>query len=182
MTAHAEIQLYLLRHAHAGDPMKWHGSDDVRPLSEKGRTQAERLGFFLAEAGFEPDAILSSPKTRALDTARLVATPLEIPIRVVDALAGPLDLELVERLLDASGDPVRPLLVGHDPDFSFLAAELLGTVHTPPPDRKKSDLVASIAKLFDDAAEGKLEDKKLAERVNAWSPSNFREEKGESER
>ena len=131
MTVHAEIQLYLLRHAHAGDPMKWHGPDDMRPLSEKGRTQAERLGFFLAEAGFEPDAILSSPKTRALDTARLVAAPLEIPIRVVDALAGPLDLELVERLLEASGDPVRPLLVGHDPDFSFLAAELLGFGELP---------------------------------------------------
>lgn len=131
MTVRVDTQLCLLRHAHAGDPMKWHGPDDVRPLSEKGRTQAERLGFFLAEAGFEPDAILSSPRTRALDTARLVATPLEIPIRVLDALAGPLDLELVEQLLHQAGDPVRPLLVGHDPDFSFLAAELLGIGELP---------------------------------------------------
>jgi Phosphohistidine phosphatase SixA len=120
------IQLHLLRHAHAGDPLKWTGADEVRPLSERGRCQAERLGLFLAETGFEPDVILSSPKLRALDTARLVATPLGLPTRVVDALAGPLDLDMLEELLVASGNPVRPLLVGHDPDFSVLAAELVG--------------------------------------------------------
>ncbi len=111
--------------------MKWTGPDDVRPLSEKGRGQAERLGLFLAETGFDPDAILSSPKTRALDTARLVATPLGLPIRVVDSLAGPLDLGALEELLAASGHPVRPLLVGHDPDFSVLAAELVGMADLP---------------------------------------------------
>ena len=84
-----EIQLHLLRHAHAGDPMKWSGPDDVRPLSEKGRLQAERLGLLLADAAFEPDAILSSPKLRALDTARLVATPLGMPVVVVEELGGP---------------------------------------------------------------------------------------------
>jgi phosphohistidine phosphatase SixA len=61
----------------------------------------------------------------------MVATPLEIPIRVLDALARPLDLDLMERLLHAAGDPVRPLLVGHDPDFSFIAAELLGIGELP---------------------------------------------------
>jgi phosphohistidine phosphatase len=124
--SHPSIQLHLLRHAHAGDPLKWTGPDEVRPLSERGRGQAERLGLFLAKAGFEPDAILSSPKVRALETARLVATPLRLPARVVDALAGPLDIDTLEELLDASGNPVRPLLVGHDPDFSVLAAELVG--------------------------------------------------------
>lgn len=131
MTASSEVQLHLLRHAHAGDPMKWHGPDDVRPLSEKGRLQAERLGLFLAEAGFEPDAIVSSPMARALETARLVATPLGLPVRVNDALAGPLEIEALEALLSASGDPRRPLLVGHDPDFSQLAADLTGLAELP---------------------------------------------------
>jgi phosphohistidine phosphatase len=129
--ANPSIQLHLLRHAHAGDPLKWGGPDDVRPLSEKGRGQAERLGLFLAEAGFEPDVILSSPKIRALDTARLVATPLGLPTRVEEALAGPLDIDMLEELLVASGNPVRPLLVGHDPDFSVLAAELVGVADLP---------------------------------------------------
>ena len=126
-----EIQLHLLRHAHAGDPMKWSGPDDVRPLSEKGRLQAERLGLLLADAAFEPDAIFSSPKLRALDTARLVATPLGMPIVVVEELGGPLDIESVEALLAGHGSPRRPLLVGHDPDFSELAAALIGVAELP---------------------------------------------------
>ena len=131
MTGRAEVQLHLLRHAHAGDPMKWGGPDDVRPLSEKGRLQAERLGLLLAEAEFDPDAIASSPKLRALDTARLVATPLGLPVRVVDALGGPLDVGALEALLVSLGNPSRPLLVGHDPDFSELAAELVGLAELP---------------------------------------------------
>ncbi len=131
MNARSEIQLYFLRHAHAGDPLKWSGPDDVRPLSERGRLQAERLGLFLAAAGFAPDAILSSPKTRALETARLVAAPLGLPVRVDDALGGALDIESLEALLTEAGDPARPVLVGHDPDFGELAALLVGVDDLP---------------------------------------------------
>ncbi len=131
MNARSEIQLHLLRHAHAGDPLKWSGPDDVRPLSERGRLQAERLGLFLAAAGFAPDAIVSSPKTRALETARLVAAPLGLPVRVDDVLAGGLDMASLEALLAGAGDPARPMLVGHDPDFGELAALLIGVAELP---------------------------------------------------
>lgn len=126
-----ELQLHLLRHAHAGDPMKWKGPDSQRPLSEKGQNQAIRMGLFLAEAGFEPDLIMSSPLVRALETARLVATPLGLPVVVSNGLAEPLDLDSLERLLIGAGNPRRPLLVGHDPDFSMLAAELAGVSELP---------------------------------------------------
>jgi phosphohistidine phosphatase len=131
MTATEDTQLYLLRHAHAGDPMKWAGPDAVRPLSEKGREQSERLGLFLARAGFRPDALLSSPKLRALETAQLVAAPLGVRVEVVDALGEPLDLAAIESLLRSAGNPRRPLLVGHDPDFSAIAAELAGVAELP---------------------------------------------------
>lgn len=126
-----ELQLHLLRHAHAGDPVKWTGPDSARPLSDKGQRQAVRMGLFLAEAGFLPDLIMSSPLVRALETARLVATPLGLPIVVTNSLAEPLDLESLERLLKGAGNPRRPLLVGHDPDFSMLAAELAGVAELP---------------------------------------------------
>ena len=131
MNSRVETQLCLLRHAHAGDPMKWRGPDEVRPLTEKGRQQCERLGLFLAAAGFRPDAILTSPKTRAAETARLVAAALHLDVRVVAELGEPLDLDSVDALLHAAGDPSRPLLVGHDPDFSMLAGELLGVSDLP---------------------------------------------------
>jgi phosphohistidine phosphatase len=134
----AATQLHLLRHAHAGDPVKSDASDAARPLTEKGRQQAERLGLFLARSGFRPDAILSSPKVRAVETARLVAAALGGRVAVIDDLGGPLDLALVERLLRTAGDPRSPLLVGHDPDFSALAADLVGIAELP---LKKAALV-----------------------------------------
>jgi ParB family chromosome partitioning protein len=57
-----------------------------------------------------------------------------------------------------------------------LITKLKGSVHAPAPERKKSDLVDALAKLFAEAAEGKLEDKELGDRVNCWLPSNLQEE------
>ena len=120
------IELYLLRHADAGDPLAWAGPDAERPLSAKGRRQAERLGRHLAALGFEPDAILTSPKVRATETAQIVAGLLDRPVRVDERLAGPLDPDTVEGILRDAGDPRRPVLVGHDPDFSELVSTLAG--------------------------------------------------------
>jgi len=61
--------------------------------------------------------------------------------------------------------------------LGHLITELKGPLHAPSPERKKSELVDSLVTLFTDAAEGKLEDKQLAERVNYWLPSNLREMK-----
>ena len=120
------VELYLLRHAHAGDPEAWTGKDDVRPLSPKGERQAERLGTFLARVRFRPDVILTSPKRRAAQTAEIVAGHLSLPVAVDDRLAGSLDASTVEAIALDAGDPVRLVLVGHDPDFTELVAALSG--------------------------------------------------------
>jgi phosphohistidine phosphatase len=125
------VEFHLLRHAHAGDPAKWRGSDDDRPLSSKGRAQAERLGAHLAATGFAPDAIVTSPKVRARETAELVAARLGCGYRIDDRLAEPLSPAIVERILSDAGDPVRPVLVGHDPDFSELLALLTDAGEIP---------------------------------------------------
>lgn len=61
--------------------------------------------------------------------------------------------------------------------LAHLIGELCGAVNRPAEDRKKSELILSLEKLFADAAEGKLADTKLAERVNGWLPSNLRQQK-----
>jgi phosphohistidine phosphatase SixA len=127
----ATIELHLLRHAHAGDPAKWRGDDDVRPLSAKGREQAERLGRLLADTAFATDAIISSPKARARQTAELVAARLGREVVIDDRLGRPLSPQTVEALIRDAGNPVRPVLVGHDPDFSELLALLVGTAELP---------------------------------------------------
>jgi phosphohistidine phosphatase len=127
------VELCVLRHAHAGDSTTWEEADELRPLSEKGRRQAERLGRLLAAAGFVPDAVLTSPLARARQTAEIVADLLGVGVRLEPRLGVMVDLPVLERILDDAGSPRRPLIVGHDPDFSELVSELVGA---PIPMRK----------------------------------------------
>jgi phosphohistidine phosphatase SixA len=123
--------LHLLRHAHAGDPEAWEGPDAARPLSDKGRDQAERLGAFLADIAFRTDAVITSPKLRAAQTAELVAGHLGVVVTQDDRLAGSLDPEALEAVLARADHPDRPVLVGHDPDFSELLSELCDAENAP---------------------------------------------------
>jgi phosphohistidine phosphatase len=118
--------LHLLRHADAGDPEAWEGPDADRPLSDKGRNQSKRLGDFLGGIKFAGEPFITSPKIRAAQTAELAARPLKAKIREDERLAGELTLETIEEVLSDAGDPERPVLVGHDPDFSELVAVLCG--------------------------------------------------------
>jgi phosphohistidine phosphatase len=120
------IELCLLRHAHAGDGATWVGDDEVRPLTEKGRRQSERLGRLLSAAGYLPDAVLASPLARARETAEIVADVIGIHARIEPRLGEPLDLATLDAILDDAGAPRRPIMVGHDPDFSELVSELIG--------------------------------------------------------
>jgi phosphohistidine phosphatase len=125
-----DLELYLLRHADAGDPDGWQGDDADRPLSEKGRHQAGSLGRFLAARGVSVDSILSSPKSRAMETAQLVADSVNATVTADDRLGERLDVDGLAGVIEDAG--VRRLLVvGHDPDFSDLCATLTGAAYLP---------------------------------------------------
>lgn len=117
------LRLHLLRHADATH-RDWTGPDAERPLTEKGRRQAERLGRHLASVGFTADAILSSPLVRARETAEIVASALGGEVRIEDRLASGVTPAAVEAIVADAGRPGRVVLVGHDPDFSELVQEL----------------------------------------------------------
>jgi phosphohistidine phosphatase len=121
------LELYLVRHSHAGNPARWDGADSARPLSERGRRQAERLGTMLEAVGFAPDAIISSPRARAMQTAEILAKALGVSVQVDERLADFVTLETLSAILADAGGKERPLVVGHDPDFSDLASQLIGT-------------------------------------------------------
>jgi phosphohistidine phosphatase len=127
----ATVQLHFLRHAHAGDPAKWQGPDDLRPLSAKGRRQAESLGRHLDGLGLSFDLLVSSPLVRARQTAELVAERLGLPVVIDGRLAGGLGVAEVEAILADHGHPGRPILVGHDPDLSELVTSLVGAAAIP---------------------------------------------------
>jgi phosphohistidine phosphatase len=131
MSKNDRVELYLIRHADAGNPEEWTRPDAERPLSPKGQRQAERTGRWLAAIKFEPDAILSSPKVRAAETAQAVADALGRTITTDERLAGPIDVRVLEAILADAGAPKRPVIVGHDPDFSELLAVLVGAPQLP---------------------------------------------------
>jgi phosphohistidine phosphatase len=121
------VQLLLLRHADAGDPGAWTGDDAERPLSGKGRRQARWVGKWLAGGSRRPDVVVTSPKVRAAETAAIATAEWDVWAVADERLASGFDLEAAAGILADHGAEVRRMmLVGHDPDFSEVASQLIG--------------------------------------------------------
>jgi phosphohistidine phosphatase len=120
--------IYIIRHAWAfehGDP-RW-PDDSQRPLEDDGAERFARVVKTLAERGFAPDAIATSPYVRCRQTAEIVAAHLPHSPNYVelDALTPGSDFEsLVEWTHQTNAESVA--WVGHAPDVSHLAAALIG--------------------------------------------------------
>ena len=124
------MQLYFLRHGSAVEPERWRGAEAERPLTDEGRAEMRRVARGLKWLGMAPDAILTSPYTRARETAEMVGAALRVAVTPVEALAPGCDLDgLAAALGTASGSglPDSVLLVGHEPDLSTLVGLLIGT-------------------------------------------------------
>jgi phosphohistidine phosphatase len=109
--------IWLLRHGDAEDGAE----DDARPLTTKGKRQAIDAGRALAVLEVKLDACVTSPKVRAVDTARLACGALGIEPQAENALkGGDFDPEQL------AADRGEVLLVGHEPDFSNAIARATG--------------------------------------------------------
>jgi phosphohistidine phosphatase len=116
--------LYLLRHAEAEVSAS---TDEARRLTAKGEHQAARVGKFCQRHGVRPALILSSPVTRALQTARIVARELpEAGLVEAPWAACGMGCEQACAELEACGSEGPVMLVGHQPDLGMLASFLLG--------------------------------------------------------
>jgi broad specificity phosphatase PhoE len=79
------VDVFLVRHAKAGSRHEWEGPDDIRPLSKKGRKQADRVAYLLGDRGVT--RILSSPSVRCVETVQPLAERLGVKVEETDALA-----------------------------------------------------------------------------------------------
>lgn len=123
----AEVTLYLVRHAHAGQRGTY-PDDRLRPLVPKGKRQAALLERFLAAQDTRFDQLFSSPLTRAARTAEALGERLRSGRRIhyLDSLAAGNYPALLTEVLERLGPDDRLLgLVGHEPYLSELAAWLL---------------------------------------------------------
>lgn len=119
--------ILLMRHAKA-EPGVPGQKDFDRPLAERGNLDSQRMGRALARLGDVPDAIVSSPATRAKQTAEGAARAMKfggamlLDRTLYDA---PGDAWLTAlRSLPASVDSA--LVVAHSPGIDEAAALLSG--------------------------------------------------------
>lgn len=117
-------QMWLLRHGEAEPAGS--GTDADRRLTARGEQESRSAGNGLAALGVQFTAVLSSPRVRARDTARLAAAALGVEPGVHEPLSGDFGAAEALDLLGGHGGDARVLLVGHEPDFGQVIRELTG--------------------------------------------------------
>lgn len=124
----ARRSITLIRHAKSS----WNDSsltDFERPLNNRGRKDAPRIGQYLANAGIDFDRVLCSEAARARETLRGLRTMLELDDH---------DIEYHEDLYLSSPATIRTIIaehaagkrdiavIAHNPGLEILARELSG--------------------------------------------------------
>lgn len=121
------MRLVIVRHADAGDRDEFAASgrpDSERPLSLKGHEQMRTVAPRLRELVPDVDQIVTSPFTRARETAELLRKEYRAsPLLETDTLEPESEPKAFARYLrDLGAETV--MCVGHEPHLSALAAWL----------------------------------------------------------
>ncbi len=118
-------ELLLLRHGKAKDLLGFPDRD--RPLKDKGKRQAQRVGVWLQENGLLPDVAVSSGAERAYVSAQKLlkaggthAHGIVQDDRIYNASVA----ALLDVLGSFSNTPDRVMIVGHNPGLEGLVAHL----------------------------------------------------------
>jgi len=121
------VQIFLIRHAAAVDETLAL-RDPHRHLTLQGREQARRLGDRLRWHDCVPTVIWTSPLTRAVQTAELIAGAMEASacVECLPALAPDGSPREVAAAVRAQAPGAAVMLVGHEPSLSALGALLVG--------------------------------------------------------
>ena len=121
------MNLYVMRHAEAVE-----GSDllqdEWRFLTEDGRLAAKKMSSSIAKIGPKPRLTITSPLTRAVQTAEIAAEKgCRKNVVVASELLLPgADISELVTHLKSCRDAKRVMLVGHEPQLGSLVATLLG--------------------------------------------------------
>jgi phosphohistidine phosphatase len=140
-------ELLLLRHGKSD----WNtGTDDYhRPLKDRGKRGAQRLGVWLRQQGLVPDHVVSSPAERAIVTAEKVCKVMGMGskgIRKDKTLYAATRGELLQTLANCPPQAQRVMLVGHNPGLEELLV-YLADEPIPMPEDGKLLPTATLARL-----------------------------------
>jgi phosphohistidine phosphatase len=119
------VNIYLVRHGDAVPP-RADLADAHRYLSAHGRQTCRAVGRFLRELGVTFDVILTSPLTRAVQTAELIGEAVD-HLGVIEShvglMPGAQPAVVAGDILARSGSVA---VFSHEPTISALAAFLIG--------------------------------------------------------
>ena len=124
MPASSLVDLVLLRHGIAEDRIGGRDHPE-RALTVVGRQRTQAVVETLVARGLQLDRLITSPYRRALETAELALQAGLAPVLDTDDRLCP-DASPEELMAELKG---RVGLVGHEPDLSNLACDLLGMAH-----------------------------------------------------
>lgn len=140
-------ELMLLRHGKSD----WneHVEDFQRPLKDRGKRGAQRMGVWLLQQQLQPDTVISSPAERAIVTAEKAVKAMGGDAHAINEdrriYAARVE-DLLQVLAEAPNDSARVLLVGHNPGLEALA-EFLEGERIPLPNDGKLIPTATLARI-----------------------------------
>jgi len=122
--------VYIVRHAWAeeADDTAW-PDDSQRPLTAEGRKRFAAMVRTLADRGFAPEVIATSPLVRCRETAEIMAKHVRGKPKVVEleALAPGSDMSrLLKWIQREAAKGAEVACVGHAPDVGHLLAAFIG--------------------------------------------------------
>jgi phosphohistidine phosphatase len=126
--------LFLIRHAKSS----WDDAtlpDKARPLDDRGKRDAPKVGKRLAKRHVKPDLILSSPAKRALTTAEIIARKLDYKLKnmVVDDRLYAVGADDLLKVIHKLGRKLEcVMLFGHNPELTDLAHYLSSEINHLP--------------------------------------------------
>lgn len=127
MSSHANLrELLILRHAKSdhGDPFL---QDFDRPLSERGKEDAHKIGKWIELNQLHPDLIVTSPSKRTLQTLRRARTYFDHDNQILcleNERVYESDHDTLLSVLSSLPLSKRTLLVGHNPGLEMLLTHL----------------------------------------------------------
>ncbi len=119
------MRLYFLRHAQAEE--RGRVDDYSRALTERGRKRMEVAARLIEALGLGLNAIYSSPRLRAKQTAEIISQALDLPVKL-DPSIGEFDWGLgsLAGLLATHHMRDSIMIVGHEPTFSETIGAITG--------------------------------------------------------
>jgi phosphohistidine phosphatase len=135
---------------------KKHSEDNLRPLTLKGRRRTQKVAMQMREWIKEVDVIVSSPFTRARQTAEIVSQ-IFLETKVIEApeLVPSSPPQAFKRWLRSHGDDYKKILiVGHEPHLGILTSYLMADQVEPLLNLKKSGALSLKVDSFKNIAPG----------------------------